>query len=1276
MQPGQQRTAPQQGGMSGAFSHGAPAHGMGHAWATNASSASPDPGTLGGAAFATPWGGWGSFQAPDSSLEPFKPVTMPALTADLPHSDAPGQPLQPPTYTSSNDTSPLGGADFFQRGGGLSLPIPPSGAPGKPDHGRAGHPDAAPPPRGDGTFSPPSMEQLRLSLGAVLPAIDGHDSEPAAARPSGAPSAGLAPSNRTTADITSGPHALAGQGGLGNLGPLDDRLAHLRHFQGPLSGPDNVSTSSDSFSDNVLRFTGPAGAEFQPGRMGSNDSLWGALNAAMAGGVDAVGGPASQRAAANLARNRSGSSLSSMASSAGAQQMSGWGEHPLGEHPSRTLFVRNISSTVDEAAICELFGQFGEVRSVHLSSKHRGFVMVSYYDLRAARAAIKALQGHMLHRRRLDIHYSIPKENPTDKDWNHGTLVVFNLPAEVSNTALATIFSQFGEVKEVRETPNRRQHRFVEFYDSSHAEAALRALDRTELRGQVLKIERSRPGGVRRQVAPGNGSADSGSRPGSRHMSVSDLMAVRDMAFAQQLGQAGMARASSNSSLASQGLGRGQGAGDAAMAQAQMQANVQARMRQVAGGADLGGDPAGVFGRAGGPGGPVPPFGWDAGRQGPRMDVVALVQAAQAGLLTLPMLCHAVESGSLAPQQADLIAALIPPHQLPQQVPGGVGRGGHGMGFGDVGALQQLAHMQQMRDAAAAQGGQQGLPQGLSPWGPLGFPGAGQHAAQQQHPQPPPGAGLPGVPQLSALLSDSDPSALRALLQALGPNASAMISQLHKDQQAAAPQAGAPQADLAKAGPSVLEQGDEPAAGEVLGGGQAGAPAQDGAPASAASGLPGGPSAEASAHSRQGPGGIFYDADAHGGPAAALGWAPASASNPAQVALAAAAHALSGSMQSEAMRRASTGRRSIGQLDPGKVPAGLPSRRGGSIELPRVHKESALEAAQAAAAAATAAARATRRTDEDRPRTTTDEQFALDLSKVQAGEDTRCTLMVKNIPNKYTQRMLLQTLDEAVHGMYDFFYLPIDFKNGCNVGYAFINMLSTEGVAVLVQRFHGRRWERFNSEKVCCVAYARIQGKAALVAHFQNSTLLLHEDKRCRPVLFSADGQPETFPLPGRTPGRRSRRGSGESRRNSNESRRSAPSAPASARSSTDRPRSFDQPNSARTSHERSSHDRSGHGHGHAAADNATSPTPAAERAHLGLATVQEERPSEGVGADMSRSRGEDASRSRGERASGDAGSGLATAMQSSLFGTEMSLSRRGRTSRSSRDSEGEAPRP
>lgn len=56
-----------------------------------------------------------------------------------------------------------------------------------------------------------------------------------------------------------------------------------------------------------------------------------------------------------------------------------------------------------------------------------------------------------------------------------------------------------------------------------------------------------------------------------------------------------------------------------------------------------------------------------------------------------------------------------------------------------------------------------------------------------------------------------------------------------------------------------------------------------------------------------------------------------------------------------------------------------------------------------------------------------------DLTKYEIKEDTinedgRTSLMIKNIPNKYTKEMIVDILDISFYQRYDFFYLPIDFK--------------------------------------------------------------------------------------------------------------------------------------------------------------------------------------------------------------------------------------------------------
>lgn len=86
--------------------------------------------------------------------------------------------------------------------------------------------------------------------------------------------------------------------------------------------------------------------------------------------------------------------------------------------------------------------------------------------------------------------------------------------------------------------------------------------------------------------------------------------------------------------------------------------------------------------------------------------------------------------------------------------------------------------------------------------------------------------------------------------------------------------------------------------------------------------------------------------------------------------------------------------------------------------------------------------------------------------------DSRCSLMIKNVPNSISLNELLDILDQNYEGLYDYVYLPIDFevvlfnKNKCNLGYAFVNLLNQRVVASFVQSFEGKPWNKKGSSKV------------------------------------------------------------------------------------------------------------------------------------------------------------------------------------------------------------------
>lgn len=605
------------------------------------------------------------------------------------------------------------------------------------------------------------------------------------------------------------------------------------------------------------------------------------------------------------------------------------GEHPYGEHPSRTLFVRNINSNVEDSELKTLFEQYGDIRTLYTTCKHRGFVMISYYDIRAARMAMRSLQNKPLRRRKLDIHFSIPKDNPSEKDMNQGTLVVFNLDPSITNDDLHGIFGAHGEIKEIRETPHKRHHKFVEFYDVRAAEAALKALNRCEIAGKRIKVEPSRPGGARRSLM----------------LQLNQELENDDLHYIPLLGSP-MANSPPSNWL-------------------QMNSPVEGSPLQS------------VLSRS-------PVFGVSPTRNS-HLSGLASALNSQA------------PSSKLAPIGRSPVNSNV---------------------------FQQTSHL--FREPKPDNNKYNG---NLSPSGPLISNGGGIETLSGSE-------FLWGSPNTR---SEPSNSSVWSTSSTGVPFSSARVDRsvpfLHQTQNrihhhhhhlhvGSAPS----NVPLEKHFGFFPESSKDTMYLNTVGGGLQGT-----------SGLNGG-----SFPSRMANHGIMNPENGF-----------------------------------SSYRMMSSPR-----FSPMFLSSGLNPGRFTSSGVDGLYENGR-----------------SRRVENSSSQVESRKQFQLDLEKIMNGEDSRTTLMIKNIPNKYTSKMLLAAIDEKNQGTYNFLYLPIDFKNKCNVGYAFINMLSPDLIIPFYEAFNGKKWEKFNSEKVASLAYARIQGKTALIAHFQNSSLM-NEDMRCRPIIF------------------------------------------------------------------------------------------------------------------------------------------------------------------------------
>lgn len=113
------------------------------------------------------------------------------------------------------------------------------------------------------------------------------------------------------------------------------------------------------------------------------------------------------------------------------------------------------------------------------------------------------------------------------------------------------------------------------------------------------------------------------------------------------------------------------------------------------------------------------------------------------------------------------------------------------------------------------------------------------------------------------------------------------------------------------------------------------------------------------------------------------------------------------------------------------------------------------------------------------------------------------TVMMQNMPNQVTQKMLLAELDESGFAkVYDFVYLPICADTKANRGYAFINFVHPGLALMFRMHFDGqRKFANCHTDKALSVAPATLQGYDANYEHF-SGTRVKHREHAARPLFL------------------------------------------------------------------------------------------------------------------------------------------------------------------------------
>ena len=181
-------------------------------------------------------------------------------------------------------------------------------------------------------------------------------------------------------------------------------------------------------------------------------------------------------------------------------------EYVYSEIPTRSIMISNIPPNATSEDLSYIFDCFGPYESCDLSNLSKGVAHVLFYDMEDAQAmrvsTIYIFNQPIIKIFHVDSQINLLNNN-SNKPKNNGTIVLFHIPKEINEKELHDIFSNFGKIRQIRNTPFKYSQKFIEFYDTRAAEKALKTYNGRSLTQKSksrVSIEYSFPGGFKKNI--------------------------------------------------------------------------------------------------------------------------------------------------------------------------------------------------------------------------------------------------------------------------------------------------------------------------------------------------------------------------------------------------------------------------------------------------------------------------------------------------------------------------------------------------------------------------------------------------------------------------------------------------------------------------------------------------------------------------------------------------------------------------------------------------------